>query len=308
MTMIDPFGSTVLGTRWALVALDVTFKATALMTLAFVCHRALGRRRALARSALWNACLIGLLVLPAASLAFPRLRVTVPTVRAASRFETAGPIPAVPPAAIASPEEVLPDSPRSIDRHAFGPFGTQPVAEPAPGRAVRSSINRPRSVPQLGGMDVAFGLYLAIATLLGIRLAGSLAAIVRLKRLCLPVEDARWAEALDSWWARLGITRRVPLLATERVSVPVVVGWLRPAIILPKALAGAANPGLIDAVLLHELGHVRRGDFGWNVLRKVVQLVYWPHPLVWLVGRVVGAVREQACDDLCVHALGGAGA
>jgi hypothetical protein len=96
MTMIDPLGSTVLGTRWALVALDVTLKATALMTLAFACHWALGRRRALARSALWNACLIGLLILPTASLAFPRLRVTVPLVRTASRFETAGPIRAVP--------------------------------------------------------------------------------------------------------------------------------------------------------------------------------------------------------------------
>ena len=59
-------------------------------------------------------------------------------------------------------------------------------------------------------------------------------------------------------------------------------------------------------MLLHELGHVRRGDYGWNLVRKLVQLLYWPHPLTWPLGRIIGAVREQACDDFCIHVLGGA--
>jgi len=87
--------------------------------------------------------------------------------------------------------------------------------------------------------------------------------------------------------------------------VPIVVGWLNPAIVLPEALAGAADRDLIDAVLLHELAHIKRGDFLWNVVRRFVQAFYWPHPLVRPLGRVLGAVREQACDDFCVHVLGG---
>ena len=90
------------------------------------------------------------------------------------------------------------------------------------------------------------------------------------------------------------------------MAVPVVVGCLRPWVVVPSALVDRATPELIDAVLLHELAHVRRGDYGWNLVRKVVGAAYWPHPLVWPLGRIIGAVREQACDDLCVHAMGGA--
>ena len=58
-------------------------------------------------------------------------------------------------------------------------------------------------------------------------------------------------------------------------------------------------------MVVHELGHIKRGDYGWNLIHRIVRIVYWPHPFVWLAGPYIGAVREQACDDLCVHALGG---
>jgi beta-lactamase regulating signal transducer with metallopeptidase domain/protocatechuate 3,4-dioxygenase beta subunit/peroxiredoxin len=319
MTMIDPFGSTIVGTRAALVALDVALKATALLALVFAGHAALGRRRAPARSALWNACLVGLLLLPAASVMFPRLRLTVPSRWTAARFEPSAPVSDVPRLAPTLPEEHPPigpgpavsaavhrtradeKSPPARDRAALGPVvPTNP--DPWLG-----GVDIPTDPgPRLGGVDIAIGIYLAVAAWLGLRLIASMSAVGRLRRRCGPVEDARWAEALDRWRSRLGITHRVAMLVTDRVSIPIVVGWLRPAIIVPKAMAGAAGPGVIDAVLLHELGHVRRGDFGWNIVRKLVQLVYWPHPLVWLAGRVIGSVREQACDDLCVHGLGGA--
>ena len=74
--MFDSFGLAFSGGRMPLVvALDVLLKATALLVLALAAHLALGPRRALVRSALWNACPIGLILLPASSLAFPRLRI-----------------------------------------------------------------------------------------------------------------------------------------------------------------------------------------------------------------------------------------
>ncbi len=297
--MFDSFGSAIVGTRAASAALDVTLKATALMTLAFACHYALGRRRPLIRSALWNACLVGLLLLPAAGLAFPRMYVTVPPIRNTEVEASPSREAALP--AIASAEETVFLASAPTRLKPLAPRMTPIVPEPAP-----TAWQRPR----IDGIDVAFGLYLSIATFLGMRLAVALAGVVGLRRRCLPVDDSRWTEALDRWRARLGISRDVALLASDRVSVPVVVAWFRPAIILPKGLVDvdAANSVLIDAVLLHELGHVKRGDFGWNVVRKLVQLVYWPHPLVWPVGRVVDRVREQACDDLCVHGLGGSDA
>jgi beta-lactamase regulating signal transducer with metallopeptidase domain len=89
------------------------------------------------------------------------------------------------------------------------------------------------------------------------------------------------------------------------IAVPVVIGWLRPAIILPRGLSTQLSGPKRDAVLVHELAHVRRGDYGWQLLLLLLQAIYWPQPLVWLAGRCMGRVRERACDDVCIYALGG---
>ncbi len=114
-----------------------------------------------------------------------------------------------------------------------------------------------------------------------------------------------WTEALKRWRRKLGIGRAVVLARSPRVSVPVALGWLRPTIVLPASLTGPSSHGHIDAVLLHELSHVRRGDYVWNVILRVVQAVYWPHVLVWVLGRAIAEVRERVCDDLCVYEMGG---
>lgn len=163
----------------------------------------------------------------------------------------------------------------------------------------------PKSGKPVDPVALVAGVYLAVAALLVWKLVVALTAVGRLRVRCEPVANPLWHDALTDWRGRLGMARPVALLGSDRMTVPIVVGWLRPAIILPKTLADSATTGLIDAVLLHELGHVRRGDFGWNLVRKLVQIVYWPHPLIWWVGRIIEAVREQACDDMCVYVLGG---
>jgi thiol-disulfide isomerase/thioredoxin len=318
--ILDPSGG------WAPAALDfgldVAVKAMALLLLTWMAHAAFGRRRALARSALWNACLLGLLGLPLAGLAFPRLSIRIiPAAQTASLAPMVSSDHSDLPAELSSdrmapkvPEGIIADLPTGIGRRespAPGPRPSQPqdVAAttttgeefpPASGQAPVGSWSLP------GGAGALVGLYAGVVGLLLLRLVSSLSAVARLRSLCSPVEAPSWVEGRDRWASHLGLKRPVELLRSDRVSVPAVVGHLRPAIILPTPLAGAASPGIVDAVLLHELGHVRRGDFAWNLLRKLAQVLYWPHPLAWPLGRVVGQVREQVCDDLCVHGLGGA--
>ena len=87
--------------------------------------------------------------------------------------------------------------------------------------------------------------------------------------------------------------------------MPVVVGWLRPMILLPDPPDSGDPAEHVEAILLHELAHVRRGDYAWNLLLRVIEAAYWPHPLVWLLGRAVVESRERACDAFCVHQMGG---
>ncbi len=297
------------GSRYALVAvLDTAFKATALLMMAWALHFLAGRR-ALVRSALWNTCLVGLLLLPVACLALPRLRLPVLPPQTSDTTGIAGNQTPFNAKAISGHSEFRTDArfvrPAMLDR-------TEPTAIPdfETGLA-KATAPQPVTIlePALGWrldlVRAGIGLYLPVTVLSLLRLTASLLAIGRLRRSCISVDEPAWADGLARASARLKIPRPVRLLRSDHISVPIVVGWLKPAIVLPEALAGPADRDLIDAVLLHELAHIRRCGFIWNVVRRFVQALYWPHPLVWPLGRVLGAVREQACDDFCVHVLGG---
>ncbi|MHC5537727.1 M56 family metallopeptidase [Singulisphaera rosea] len=147
--------------------------------------------------------------------------------------------------------------------------------------------------------------YLLITTSLAARLIGSLAAVVRLKRTSRPIDNGPWQESLGRWKDRLGISRRVRLARTSDMGVPAVIGAWSPTILLPETIAGSTSARTIDAILLHELAHVRRGDYGWNLTLRILQAIYWPNPLAWILGKIVAGVREQACDDLCIYYMGG---
>ncbi len=148
--------------------------------------------------------------------------------------------------------------------------------------------------------------YLLIVAAMLARVIASLAAVGRLRRAATSVDDPAWLSALERCRRKLGIGRQVGLAWSPRTGIPVVFGWLRPIVLLPDSLAGREPGGLADAILLHELSHVRRGDYPWNVALRLVQAIYWPHPLVWLLGRTIAEGRERSCDAVCVHELGDA--
>lgn len=103
----------------------------------------------------------------------------------------------------------------------------------------------------------------------------------------------------ESAGARLGLARPPPVFCCRRVRSPVTFGLLRSVILLP-AHAVAWPHGRIEAVFLHEIAHVRRGDFRWTLLVEVVCALYWPVPLVWKGRSAVFQEQERACDDAVI--------
>lgn len=99
---------------------------------------------------------------------------------------------------------------------------------------------------------------------------------------------------------RLSVRRPVRILESAAVAVPVMVGWLKPAIVLPVAALASLTPSQLEALLAHELAHVRRHDYLVNVLQSVAEAVLFYHPAVWWLSRQVRAERELCCDDLAV--------
>jgi uncharacterized protein (TIGR03435 family) len=94
--------------------------------------------------------------------------------------------------------------------------------------------------------------------------------------------------------------RRIAVFVHDEESPPMTFGIVRPAILLPAAAARWSDDD-IERALVHELEHVRRGDWPVYVASRVVCALYWFHPLVWIAWRRLGLESERACDDAVVR-------
>ncbi len=114
-----------------------------------------------------------------------------------------------------------------------------------------------------------------------------------------PVPD--WClQQLAALSARMRITRPVAMVCSVRLSVPVIVGHVRPLIVLPAAALSGLSPDQLEAILAHELAHVRRHDYLVNLAQTLIETWLFYHPAVWWVSRQVRVSREHCCDDLAV--------
>jgi hypothetical protein len=103
---------------------------------------------------------------------------------------------------------------------------------------------------------------------------------------------------------RLALERIVRVLESSVVSVPMLVGWMKPVVLLPAAALARLAPAQIEALLAHELSHVRRHDYLVNLLQAVVETLLFYHPAVWWLSRQVRREREHCCDDLAIGVCG----
>ena len=104
----------------------------------------------------------------------------------------------------------------------------------------------------------------------------------------------------DQLRRRLGIGTRVLIAASGRVASPIVVGVLRPMILLPISTVSGMSPAMIEWILLHELAHVRRFDNVVIVLQRIVESALFFHPAIWIASRWVNREREFSCDEFAL--------
>ncbi len=146
-------------------------------------------------------------------------------------------------------------------------------------------------------------VWLAGVLLLSVRLIVACAGVERLKRATRSI-DATVVARVQSLAHRFGIDRPVRVFESTLVRVPTVVGCLRPVILLPASVITGLAPAYLDAVLAHELAHVRRHDYLVNVLQSLVETLLFYHPAVWWCSRQIRIEREHCCDDMVVEAGG----
>ena len=104
----------------------------------------------------------------------------------------------------------------------------------------------------------------------------------------------------------LHVSRSVTYLQSTLVEVPTVVGWLKPVVLVPVSALAALTPQQLEAIIAHELAHIRRHDYLVNLLQTLVETLLFYHPAVWWLSHRIRIERENCCDDLAVSLCGDA--
>jgi beta-lactamase regulating signal transducer with metallopeptidase domain len=174
------------------------------------------------------------------------------------------------------------------------------------------TVQRALTVPFSTGLriDASFPLlvsfWFACATILLLRALHGWWQIRRVHAAAMACDPSRWQAAADRLSRRLHLSTIVRVVEVRSLDVPAVVGWLRPVVLLPiAAIAGLPLPQ-VEAILAHELAHVRRHDYVVNLLQRLAESVLFYHPAVWWISARIGEEREHCCDDLAVQVCGDA--
>src|SRR5215813_64394 len=199
-------------------------------------------------------------------------------------------------------------------------FVAQPASEPRPVEIeptivptptdIASASQRPwlsiRPAPITPLLPWMILLWLLGVVFFSFRLVGGWFYTQRLKSYgTRPLEEG-WEQTLRRLCDRLRAPRPARLLESALVKVPMVIGWLRPVILLPAGVLTGLTPQQLEAIIAHELAHIRRHDYLINLLQAVVETLLFYHPAVWWVSRRIRQEREHCCDDLAVAVCGDA--
>jgi beta-lactamase regulating signal transducer with metallopeptidase domain/tetratricopeptide (TPR) repeat protein len=111
-------------------------------------------------------------------------------------------------------------------------------------------------------------------------------------------------ETLEFCRKRMGVNLPIRLKISANATSPAVCGLIRPVILVPQDIGPSLGVGHLRPVLMHELGHIKRGDLWVNLIQTVLQIIYFYNPLLWLANAVIRRIREQAVDEMVQVAMG----
>ncbi|CAL4867676.1 hypothetical protein MMA231_01942 [Asticcacaulis sp. MM231] len=168
------------------------------------------------------------------------------------------------------------------------------VVIPALGAQITQELKLSALLPWLD----AFWL-IGVATL-SFRMLSGLWYIHSLKKHAQPV-PAQIAHRFALALRRFGLTNKVHIRLHPAINGPFVVGALRSVVYLPLSAVTALTPEQLDTVLSHELEHIRRADYVWNLIQSAVEILFFYHPAVWWIGAKLREQRELCCDDAAIR-------
>jgi beta-lactamase regulating signal transducer with metallopeptidase domain len=142
--------------------------------------------------------------------------------------------------------------------------------------------------------------------LLALRAIGGWWQLEQVRRRAQTLVPSELERSFHRIFKQLRITQRVALRVSTEVISPLAMGVWRATVILPVSTVMGLPMEELEAVLAHELGHIRRWDYLWNLLQTAIESVLFFHPSVWSLSRAVRERREICCDEIAVRSCAGA--
>jgi beta-lactamase regulating signal transducer with metallopeptidase domain len=164
------------------------------------------------------------------------------------------------------------------------------------------------SSPRPAGTERSY-LWLVEAWFLGVflfslRTAGGVIVLERLRRSEAAEVNGALLERCLAMQRRMGLDHAVKYCKSIQVDAPAVIGWFRPMMLLPLSALTGLSEAQLEAVIAHELAHIRRYDAFFNLFQIAVESILFYHPAVWWLSKRIRAERENCCDDAAIAVCG----
>jgi len=141
-------------------------------------------------------------------------------------------------------------------------------------------------------------IYLAGLLVNAMKLVFAWNKIRLIKRSILPAEQMQ--QYISKLSKKLNITQCVQINFSELIDIPCIVGYIKPLVLLPVSIASNLSACEIEAILLHELSHIKRNDYLLNLVQQVITVLLFFNPFAQLINRIINQERENDCDDLVI--------
>lgn len=178
------------------------------------------------------------------------------------------------------------------------------VRMPMPSTAVEKTLSAISSVIN-GNMSLILGCWIAGFLFSVARLTNGVYLTCKLRANALLLEE-EWSDYVQRAARNLGITRLVGLAESASVSSPIVIGYLKPMIIVPMGMLTGLTTEQLETIFIHELAHIKRHDFLINCIQSLVETIFFFNPFILILSNWIRREREYCCDDLVVAQHGGA--
>ena len=153
-------------------------------------------------------------------------------------------------------------------------------------------------------MNLIVKIWLIGISIFFIKLMFDILAVNRLKTTGLKPVDNQTFSKFDELTSYLKITRKIEIFESHQTLSPIVIGNLKPFILLPIGLTSGLTINELEAILAHELAHIKRYDFIVNILQSFIEITFFFNPTIWWISSQVRLEREHCCDDFSVAITG----